>query len=454
MNSDAVRVRRSGRRALLATVIGMAALGQTATSVAEERTWRTVDELTAEERALYDPNPAAPRAAALPYIPAEPYPFEPPYTAEEMGYRSSEFVHISRWPYSMIDVFGVLTSSGYINQGAWVTYILPTSGPGFEGYLTGVKAGEPYARWMIYSTFPPETEAEQQLWVLYRTDGKFTTKMDYFIYSPTLRRVRRQPQPRRDQRFPDNAQTFDDVIGRDPWELEWSLLGTDVLYETMRFPNVRPTITLNVPGKGFVERKTGGIKPMGDGYPHYRADGGVACWVVKGIVRKEVMPDYNEKALIFWLDKHSFYPLRVEKYDHQDQLMMVEERKAELQNPARGERGYAAMMTIYWDLPHDILSYSVHDAHRAHEWSAEERDMLFTPEFMRRQWLYEPIKTQALMKDPEQSFMRPPLYPDKFPAARKIVMYPELEARVRAQEAAGHVVFESPGDDTPSAKAE
>ena len=441
MNSDAIAKSAGRTRQYL-----WLALLCSSIACADEPTWRTVEQLTEAERALFDPDTATPRDSTLSYLPAEPYPFKPPYTAEEMGYRSSEFPHISRWPHSMIDVFGVITSSGYINQASGVTYISSTTAPGLDGYLRGLNAGDVYSRWLIFNTFPPETEAEQQLWVVYRSDPKFTTKMDFFIYSPQLRRVRRQPQPRRDQRFPDNAQPFDDVMGRDPWELDWRLLGTDVLYETVRYPDTRATITLNDSGQGFVEYKTADFKPMGDQYPHYRADGGVDCWVVMATIKTDMVPDYNEKYLIFWLDKHNFYPLRTEKYGQDNNLIMVEVRNARLENPALKEFGYAANNTLYWDLPHDIMSYSYHDAHIPHAWTPEQQAMIFTPEFMRRQWLVEPLKSQALIEKPDHYFLRPHLDRDKFPEVRKMALTPELEARVQAQENAGHLIFET-GDE-------
>lgn len=437
MNSDCVS---TGARACMWVLACTLLVG---VACAEERTWRTVDELSEAVRARFDPTTDAPRDAALPYLPAERYPFEAPYTAEEMGYRAAEFVHISRWHHSLIDVFGVITSSGYINQGAGVSYVMQTTAPGFQAYVDGVAAGQVYSRWLIYSTFPPETEAEQQLWVPYRTDATNRTKMDFFVYSPQLRRVRRQPQPRRDQRFPDNAQTFDDVIGRDPWEFDWSLLGTDVVHRTVRFPTTRPTVVLNSASQGFVERKTADLKPMGEDYAHYRADGGVDCWVVRADTRTDLLPDYNEKTLILWLDKQHFYPLRMEKYDREGKLIMVEVRNAALENPAREGFGYSAQMTLYWDLEHDIMSYSVHDGHRVHEWTAEQQAMIFTPEFMRRQWLYEPIKTQMLISDPTHYFLRPDLYRDRFPDVRRIELSPALAARYAAQEQAGRLVFES-----------
>lgn len=449
MNSDSTRAtRRSPARRAWPLALALAAAGPLAGA---EQTWRTVDQLTDEERALYDPGTAAPRDATLSYTPAEPYPFQAPYTAEEMGYRASEFVHIGRWPHSLIDVFGVITSSGYINQGQSVSYVSLDGEPGLPGYIKGTAAGEVYSRWFMFSVFPPETEAEQQLWVNYRTDADKRTKMDYFVYSPQLRRVRRFPQPRRDQRFPDNAQTFDDVIGRDPWEFDWSLIGADVITETVRFPNTRPTITLNRPEQGFVEVNVKDIRPMGAAYQHYRPDGGVDCWVVKAVVRAELLPDYNEKTLVFWLDRHHFYPLRMEKYDHEGKLIMIEVRNAELVNAALEQLGYAALMTVYWDLEHDIMSYSVHDGIRVHEWTATEQAMIFTPEFMRRQWQYEPIKSQTLIGDPEQYFLRPQLLRERFPDLRRIELSPVLARRYAAQENAGRLVFESTDDGTAQA---
>jgi len=408
-----------------------------------EPSWRTVADMSEADRALFDPSTATPRDSAIPYLPAEAYPFKPPYTAEEMGYRSAEFPHISRWTHALNDVFGVITSTGYINQGSAVSYVEQTTGSGLDGYMRGLSAGAVHSKWLMYSKFPPETEAEQQLWLVYRTDPKFTTKMDFFVYSPQMRRVRRQPQPRRDQRFPDNAQTFDDVIGRDPWEMEWQLLGTDVLYETVRYPDTRGTIVLNRNNKGFVEEKTADIRVMGPDYPHYRPDGGVDCWVVMARIKPEIVPDYNEKYLIFWMDKHYFYPIRTEKYDHQDKLMMVEVRNPRLENPAMPEGfGYAASLTVYWDINHDIMSYSMHDGNEAMTWTEEQKGMLFTPEFMRRQWLVKPVKTQGLIQNPDDYFMRPHLDPEKFPDVRHIEISPELQARIAAQDSAGHLVFD------------
>jgi len=427
----------------VSTLILAALLVMLAAAQASAQTWRSVDDLSEADKAVFDPSTSTPRHAEFPYMPAEIYPFEAPYTVEEMGYRSAEFPHVSRWAGSILDVFGVITSTGYINQGETIFYLMQEPGEGFGAYLYDTPPGEVYTRWMTYDTFPPQSEGTQQLWVPRRTDKQFRTKMDYFIYSPQLRRVRRQPEPRRDQRFPDNAQTFDDVMGRDPWEFEWQLLGTDVLDETVRFPNTRPTVTLDFPGVGVSERPSGDVKMMGDTFPRYTENGGVACWVVKATAKPDWLPGYSEKYLILWLEKGSFFPLRREKYDHEDKLITVEVRFADYRRPDLGEFGYSSMQTVYWNVANDLISYSFHDPHHPHNWSDEQVAMIFNAEFMRRDWIVEPLKSDILIDDPEQYYMRPHVYPGKFPNDRNTTLPPTVAARVNAQNEAGHLVFES-----------
>ena len=438
MNSD--------RRPWLWTSIvlaGCLAMQMVLVSAAHAQGWKTVDQMSDDFKTLYDPSVNTPRDGQFPYMPAERFPFKAPFTTEEIAYRASEFAHVSRWPGTITDVFGVITSSGYINQGETIFYITQDTGVGYAAYLYESVPGKVYSRWMTYDTFPPENEGLQQLWIPYRTDKEFRTKMDYFIYSPQLRRVRRQPEPRRDQRFPDNAQTFDDVMGRDPWEFEWELLGTDVLYETVRYPSTRATIMINTGEGNFVETNTASIKPMGDDFPRYTADGGVQCWVLKATAKPDWLPGYGEKYLIYWFEKGSFFPLRQEKYDENDKLIGIEVRSAELQRPDLGEHGYSSWQSVYWYIPNDLLSYSVHNPHRHHDWTQEEKDTIFNAEFMRRDWLVEPMKSQVLIDAPENFFLRPNVFPGKFPSVRNTALPPEVDVRYQAQEAAGKLVFET-----------
>lgn len=46
-----------------------------------------------------------------------------------------------------------------------------------------------------------------------------------------------------------------------------------------------------------------------------------------------------------------------------------------------------------------------------------------------------------MIRDPEHFYLRPKLYPGKFPGERNATVPPEIQARIDAQEAAGHLVF-------------
>jgi hypothetical protein len=411
--------------------------------VSAEQTWRTVDQMSAEDKRLFDPNVLAERDPQIPYVPAEKYPFSAPYTAEEMGYRSASVSHIARWSHSMADVFGVITSSGYLNQGEWACFVDNNTSGGMLGHIYDRQAGEELGRWMLYETFPPEHNGAQQLWIPMRTDMENAKKLDFFYYSPSMRRVRRMPEPRRDQRFPNNAQSLDDVMGRDPWEFEWELLGTDVIHESIRFPQTRQSITINDAKNGFTEVQASEIKIMGNDFKHYRPDGGVETWVLKATAKKDWLPDYNEDHLIVWVEKNTFFIVRREKYAADGHLMLVENRMAKHENPARGDEGFASFMSLYWNIDHDLLSYSFHDNHKVREWTEEQKNTIFTADFMPREWLFEPIKSQLRIQSPDEFFLRPHRYLDRFPNHRSTGIPPEVEARYKLQEAAQKLVFET-----------
>ena len=410
-------------------------------NAAEGRTWRYVSELSEDDLRFIDLRTDPPRDSRFPYIPAERYPFEPPYTAEEMGFLSTEFAHMPRWDCVFIEDYGSITSSGYLTTSKVIGLVLYHPSPGLLGQLTA-KPGEWYTRFLFQATAPPEEYGRQSFYTLYRTDQQFTTKANLFAYLPELRRVRRQPQPRRQDKYPGYAQAFDDFLNRDAWEFSWRLVGMDVLYETVRFPKTRTSITLAASDGSFYEVSTQELKLMGRDYPHYTPEGGVECYVVEARAREEWIPGYYVPKIIYWLDRHTFFPLRIEQYDSTDTLVYVEDRTAQLLNPQLEKQGYAGHIFLSWDIPQDLMSYDVHDAYQPRHWSAKDREVFFSPDFMRRVWFVAPLKTQATIPRPEQFFLRPHLYQEKFLQERKVLLSPQLEERIRAQEAVGRLVFE------------
>jgi hypothetical protein len=410
------------------------------------KTWRLAAELTEVERALFDPRTDTPRDSQVPYLPAERYPFKPPYTAEEMGYRAMEFSHSPRWSCNLLDVTGTLTAQGYLHTNKMyspIFYVPNASGhQGLAGELYDTEPGGPTRKITGQDIFPPENLGNQMVLTQYRAGGDSTTRWDIFAYSPALRRVRRQPQPRRGDKLAQGAESLDDIFGRDPWEFSWQLLGVDTLYQTVRFPNTRSTVTLADADGTLHDVPTSKIRMMGDDYPFYTADGGIECWVVEALVRERWLPDYYAPRIVYWLDKHYFYPLRIEQYDKEGNLIFIETRIAKLLNPQMGDKGYGILFNHYWDVTLDYMRYSVHDAHETREWSAQDQDVFFSPGVLPRVWFFAPLKSQSEVLTADQYFLRPTLERDKFPAARKIVLSPELEAKIQQQEQTGHLVFQ------------
>lgn len=411
-----------------------------------KKTWRLVSELTEAERVLFDPRTDTPRDSQYPDLPAERYPFEPPYTAEEMGYRAMEFSHSPRWSCNLIDVTGALTAQGYLHTSKMyspIFYVPNASGhQGLTGELYDTQPGEPTRKITGQNIFPPENLGNQMVLIQYRAGGETSTRWDMYAYSPALRRVRRQPQPRRGDKLAQGAESFDDIFGRDPWEFSWNLLGVDTLYQTVRFPKTRPTVTLADPDGTFHEVPTAQIRMMGDAYPFYTQDGGVESWVVEARVRDEWLPNYYAPRIIYWLDKHYFYPLRIEQYDKSGNLIFIETRIAKHLNLEMGDKGYGILFNHYWDVTLDYMRYSVHDAHETRQWSKQDRDVFFNPGVLPRVWFFAPLKSQSEVLTPEEYFLRPTLDREKFPQSRKITLSAELETKVQAQEAAGHLVFQ------------
>jgi len=81
---------------------------------AEGRSWRYVSELSQEELQKLDLRSETPRDATFPYLPAEPYPYATPYTAEEMGLISTEFAHMPRRNCALIEDYGTISANGYL----------------------------------------------------------------------------------------------------------------------------------------------------------------------------------------------------------------------------------------------------------------------------------------------------------------------------------------------------
>ena len=66
--------------------VGISSYASSADSVTPHgKTWKTIEEMTAAEKADVDLRTETPRDSQVAYLPVEKYPFAPPYTAEGEG---------------------------------------------------------------------------------------------------------------------------------------------------------------------------------------------------------------------------------------------------------------------------------------------------------------------------------------------------------------------------------
>lgn len=406
----------------------------------QRRTWLYASELPEVEKVVIDFHTDTPRDPQIPYLPIEKFPFSPPYTAEEMGIRSMEFPHSPFWDCTLIDIVATVTHTGFLYQQANIHSILYMPKNGFSEHLYQTEPKQELYRWISQTVAPPERYGDQSLFIGYRTAQSFPTRFDIFAYIPALRRIRHQPQLRREDRLPNRAPTVDDFFGRDAWEFSWRILGTDILYETVRFPITKKTVTVMNEKRTYVQVPVREVKLMGEDYQIYAPNGGVSCYVVEAVPKKEWLPNYYLSKLIYWLDKRSFFPLRIEEYDREGNLVFINVRTATRANPQLGERGYAVLFDLWWNIPLDLMTASIHWGIKK-EWSEQDKRNFFNPAFMRREWFLEPPKTVTEFYSPDEFFLRPHLDAEKFPQDRKLSISSELTVRIAAQEEKGRLMF-------------
>lgn len=408
-------------------------------SKVQARTWRTITELSASERGKIDLQTQTSRDPKLSYLPAEQFLFTPPYTAEEMGLRAMEFPHSPWWNCLILDIGVTLTSTGSLHQEVGVVATLYLPAQGFPGHLYQTPPGQELFRWLSHSVMPPQLADESlSLLIGYRTDHTFVTPAETLVSRPELPPFRYQLG--REDRAPNRVGTFEDAIGRNAWEFSWRILGTDVLYRTVRFPATVNSVLIPDDKGNPISVPTEDLTLMGSDYPAYTADGGVSCYVVEAVPQKEWLPNYSLSKVIYWLDQRSFFPLRIEQYDKAGKLTVITVRIATHANLQLGDRGYAMLSELSWDISRDLLAASTHGV-ILKEWSAKERQYFFHPGGMPPAWVPKALNDFVRPSKPEDFYLRPSLDEEKFPAERRIELPSELAARIAAQEREGHLVF-------------
>lgn len=405
---------------------------------AQERASHYVQELSSHERKNLDLKAQSSRDPQRLRLLKEKVPFAAPHSAEEMGLRAMEFPHTPPWNCLLIDIGTTVTADGLLDQQISTSAILSLPHPRFLGQLYDRQPGQEVFRWisqLVNTTYAAEAPILQV--------GYFTGKNDDVALTTSFPRLGLPPlrlSISRGDRLPRGIGTIDDVVGRNAEDFAWRILGSDVLERTIRFPATQTQLVVPDTEGRSVTMPIQTIKLMGEKYPGYTANGAVPCYVLEALPRAESLPNYSLSKLIYWLDHHSFFPLRIEQYDRTGKLTLVTVRTASIATSTLKERGYAGFLELSWDLPRDMMTSSIHTV-IPKEWSAEEQQLFFHPESVQWQWPLPGLAQFPRLKSAEKFYLRPDLYIEKFPQDRKIDLAPELAARINAQDREGHLVF-------------
>ncbi|MDY6971247.1 MAG: outer membrane lipoprotein-sorting protein [Thermodesulfobacteriota bacterium] len=366
---------------------------------------------------LDEPIPEGEKDKKWPWLPAEKFPFKAPYTGDELAWFTNHSGQVFSHYCDTAFLSMRLNKRGHLIQRAVTQkFTQPYNWNALLDYEK-CKVGEIINYQLQVYFEPPEKRGSGLLSKRYQQTFQQRKTPDIWIYVPSLRRNRRVGISDREDCIAGSDISYDDLLLRQPWDSTHTIIGTDVIYETANRP-----LTVDSPDK----------------YPWnpYREDGGVECYVVREVHKD---PKYYLTQRIVWYEKTTKMMLRDEQYDRAGDLMRLSET-AYLVDMAGG---------AWFSQEHHDRGLVLRCWHNA--WSIQIDHQTYGPFVPEDVWygrafsneVYNPLqllkeeewrtKTKVpYLKSAKEFIPRPPLYRDKFPKYRKIVLPEELEKKLEA----------------------
>ena len=384
-----------------------------------------------------------PRDKTYSYVAAN---LNPPYTATEIVYFLTVGQYFPWWVHES-PLGGMMIS----NRGGLNFY---TGQREFWSALTPDTLMDYLYRWpenKVYSWIwdrlytPVRSRCDKLLQNICRTGKtyqKYSHKWSYFDYS-------QKTVPEGEALYSDEYWSRDYTYGDTtmvPWYYTWRYLGVDVLYEedVVRFPATRTEIDIrNWDGKA-VKKQTGQIRIMGDEYPAYTSNAGVPCYVLEGVTNPAFYSSESHR-LILWVDMYACREIRRERYNRDNQLSVITEKRNRLELKTQGRWGYSILIHLAWDVKQDHMSVNHYDFHRPPQTftvdpNKPEEYFRPNPIAMCSEMFPVPFSTMVF-REPEQFYLRPKLMYEKFPEDRNIDIEDRVKRLIDAQENTRQLVF-------------
>jgi len=389
------------------------------TSPAEPaHTWKAVEAMSKQEIQEWQIDPGwskeAPRHPEFPYLPAEIYPFEPPFSGEELSFLAEDIIFPGRYCKNEGAHIAAVNKRGHMLQ---FSYMFKTKFyyEGFAEKLYKLKPGDIEVQHLLVWDFPPEERGRGLLLQDIKDTPDSAREQERWMYYNSLRRVRRIQGGSGQDNLLETDFTYDDDIMRDTWEHSHKIIGIDTVYEV-----------------------NGRQKFMGEKGP-YTKDGGVECYVV---LSKPGTPwcnrdDYYLSQWVTWYDRHTFAAIRMEQWDKKGNLFKIHGKcydnwEAMSQQP-RDNRDQLKRMEWYaWDLDIDHETWARINPPSLFNADCPER--IFTVREMKHQRAWrDDMKNVPRLKHADELPPRPPLWPNKFPKYRKVVIPDDLKEKIRKE---------------------
>jgi len=149
--------------------------------------------------------------------------------------------------------------------------------------LNGVKPGDKEYQRTAFLLLPPKLKGYTFMFVTYVKTKDMYKERTSWSRLPTLRRIRRDATPNRQDKARGTDMTFDDLgITKQPWEENYRILGEDVLR-------------------------------------------GIECLVVEG--KMWFIPNYYLSKRVVWVDKKNFLDIHEEQFDREGKLFKIMDKE-------------------------------------------------------------------------------------------------------------------------------
>jgi len=405
-------------RTLVAIMLAASISMSSAALAQQQKIWKYVEELTPEELKLWQVDPRwsteVPRHKEFGHLPAEIYPFEPPFTGEELAFLAEDITFPGTDCKDEAAHLATINKRGHMLQVSWM-FKTKFYYADFAEKIYRLKPGDIETKHLIIYDFPPEERGRGiLLWdVKDAPDSK--TEQERWIYYNSLRRVRRVQGGAGQDNLLETDFTYDDDFMRDTWEHTHKLIGIDTIYEI-----------------------NGRTKFLGKAGP-YTPDGGVECYVVLSKPGAPWAPskDYYLSQWVTWYDRHSYAAVRIEQWDRKGNLFKIHgkcyDNWDQVSRQPRDKRDELIRMEWYaWDLDIDHESWA--RLVPPTKFHVDCPDDVFTVRYMQDQRLWRSdFDTVPRLKSPEELPPKPPLWPDKFPKYRNVVIPDDLQKKIAAE---------------------